>query len=228
VGPQSDPQRGHRQRACEKLIHNGHETMFDYEIIELMLFLVFKRMDTKPLAKLLIDTFGSIDKVLNASKKELLSIPGVGAQAFNAIKIIDAVVKSSLKSKILNKNTIECFEDVVKYCKVNMKNLISEEFRILFLNGMNEVIQDEIVQKGSVDAVNVYPREIVRRCIENGAKGFIMVHNHPSGDPTPSANDIYTTKKIKEAADIFNIDLQDHIIIGGDKYISFRSLRIIK
>jgi DNA repair protein RadC len=201
--------------------------MLDYEVVELMLFLVFKRQDTKPIAKALIEKFGTIDRILSASKEDLLSVHGVGEGAVYAIKIIDTVLKAALQSKIIKKSIIECFDDVLKYCKTNMKHLTSEEFRILFLNGVNEVIGDEVIQKGTVDSVGICPREIVKRCIEKGAKGFIIVHNHPSGDPTPSVNDVYVTKRIKKAADVFGIDLHDHIIIGDNKYISFRTLELL-
>ncbi|MDR0640229.1 MAG: DNA repair protein RadC [Holosporales bacterium] len=219
---------GHRERVYEKLMYNGYSTMLDYEIVELILYLVFKRQDTKPIAKTLIKRFGTVDKILSASPQDLLSIEGVGKAAVHAIKIIDAVIKSSLQSKIIKRSIIECFDDVLKYCRTNMQNLTAEEFRILFLNGVREVIGDEVVRKGTIDSVEVCPREIVRQCIEKGAKGFILVHNHPSGDPTPSVNDVYVTKRIKEAADIFGIDLHDHIVIGDCKHVSFRTLGLIE
>jgi DNA repair protein RadC len=222
------PQHGHRKRVLQRLAKHGYTSFLDYEIVEMMLFLVFKRKDTKPLAKILIEKFGTIDRIIEAPRESLMSIPGIGENAVSAFKVIDAIVKSSLQSRIIKKSIIECFDDVLKYCKASMKNLTSEEFRIILLNGINEIICDEIVQKGSIDSVNVSPREILKLCIEKGAKGFILVHNHPSGDPTPSVNDVYMTKRIQEAANVFNITLYDHIIIGMDKYISFRNLKIIK
>lgn len=218
---------GHRKRACDKLLNIGYEKLYDYEIVELMLFLIFKRKDVKPIAKELIKHFGTIDRILNASKSDLLKIDGIGESSFNAIKIINGVVLASLKSKILKKDHIECFDDVVNYCKLNMKNLISEELRVIFLNAINEVISDEVMQKGDVDSVDIYPRSIAKRCLEIGAKGIIIVHNHPSGDPTPSKNDVYTTRRISEALSIFNVNLQDHIIIGGDRFISFKTLDLL-
>jgi DNA repair protein RadC len=223
-----ESRHGHRKRVLQKLTKHGYSSFIDYEIVEMMLFLVFKRKDTKPLAKALLGKFGTIDKILGASPDSLMSIPGIGTSAVNTFKIVDAIIKSALQSRIIKKSIIECFDDVVRYCKVNMKHLTSEEFRIILLNGISEVICDEIIQKGSIDSVDVSPREILKLCIEKGAKGFILVHNHPSGDPTPSANDVYMTKRIQEAANVFNITLYDHIIIGMDKYISFRNLKIIK
>jgi DNA repair protein RadC len=219
---------GHRKRIFQKLESN-HSTLFlDYEIVEMMLFLVFKRKDTKPIAKALMEKFGTIDKILSATKDSLMEVSGVGENAVNAFKIIEIVAKSLLRSRIMKKNVIGCFDDVLRYCMLHMKNLTSEEFRILLLNGVNEIICDEIIQKGGIDSVDISPREILKLCIEKGATGFILVHNHPSGDPTPSVDDVYATKRIKEAADVFNIQLYDHIIIGIDKYISFRNLKIIK
>jgi DNA repair protein RadC len=218
---------GHRKRILEKLINHGYETLFDYEIAEIMLFLIFKRKDTKTLAKNLIKKFGTIDRILSATKEDLLSIDGIGESTFRGIKIVNAIVMASLKGRIIKKCVIECFDDVIRYCKAHMKNLLSEEFRILLLNGVNEIICDNTVYKGSIDAVNACPREIVRKCIEYGAKGLILIHNHPSGNPTPSANDVITTKRIKEATDVFGISLYDHIIIGGDRHTSFKKLRLL-
>ncbi|MDR0744518.1 MAG: DNA repair protein RadC [Holosporales bacterium] len=221
-------QKGHRARLCEKLITGANDNLLDYEIVELMLFLIIKRKDTKPIAKNLIAKFKSIDKIISASKEELLTIDGVGESTFKALRIIDAVIKSVVKSKMAKRNVVDCFEDVLNYCKCYMKNLIEEELRIIFLNSINEVIKDDIIKKGSINEIEASPRMVVKTCIENGASGFVLVHNHPSGDPTPSQDDIYVTKKIKEAAEVFNIKLHDHIIIGGDRAVSFRNLLIIK
>ncbi len=220
-------QEGHRKRACEKLINNGVDSLYDYEIVELLLFLIFKRKDVKPLAKKLLERFNTIYEILNASEEELLEIKGIGKSTITAIKIINSVFIAALKSKIIKKNHINCFEDVINYCKLNMKHLVSEELRVLFLNSINEILADEVLQKGDIDSVDIYPRNITKRSLDFGAKGVILIHNHPSGDPTPSANDIYTTNLIQKALKIFDIKLQDHIIIGGDRFISFSALNLI-
>lgn len=220
-------QEGHRKRACNKLINNGIDSLYDYEIVELLLFLIFKRKDVKPLAKELLKKFKTIDRILNANEQELLEIKGIGKSTITAIKIINSVTIAALKSKIMKKDSINCFEDVINYCKLNMKHLISEELRVLFLNSINEILIDEVLQKGDIESVNVYPRNITKRSLELGAKGIILIHNHPSGDPTPSADDIYTTHLIQKALKLFDIKLQDHIIIGGDRFISFSSLNLI-
>ncbi|MDR3224021.1 MAG: DNA repair protein RadC [Holosporales bacterium] len=218
---------GHRKRACNRLLAAGHENLFDYEIVELMLFLILKRKDVKPLAKDLINKFRSINGVLGASINQLLEINGIGEGVAMAIKIVDGIVKSSISTKMIKHNPIECFEDVLSYCKINMKHLTSEEVRIIFLNDLNNIISDEILQCGNIDSVEISPREIMKRCIESGARGIILVHNHPGGDPTPSPNDIYATKKIQEALNIIDVSIFDHIIIGGNRHISFRALSLL-
>ena len=221
-------QMGHRSRLCNRLIKASNDNLQDYEIVELMLFLIFKRKDTKPLAKTLLQKFGSIDKIISAPKGDLMKINGVGESTFKAIKIIEAVLNSVLKSRLQNRKILDCFEDVTNYCKYNMKSLTFEQLRIIFLNNMNEVIGDEVIQKGKLSDVNVDPREIVKKSIEVGASSLILVHNHPSGDPTPSVNDVYVTKKLKKAIEIFDIKLFDHIIIGNDRYVSFRNLLLLE
>lgn len=218
---------GHRQRTKEKLLEFGIENFQDYEAVELMLFLIFKRKDVKPLAKELIKRFQTIDKILDASIPDLLQIKGIGKNAAESIKIMRGVVLATLKSKAIKYTSINCLNDVIDYCKIDMKNLVMEELRVLFLNAINEIIADEILQKGDVDSVGVYPRMIAKRCIEVGAKGIILVHNHPSGDPTPSQDDVFMTKLIREALNVFEIKIHDHIIIGRDKFISLKNLALL-
>ena len=218
---------GHRQRARQKLLELGADKLQDYEMVELMLFLIFKRKDVKPLAKELLIRFKSIDKILNAPIAELIKVPGIGEKAAEAIKIINGITLLALKSRVIHRNHINCFDDVINYCKINMKNLIAEELRVLFLNAINEIIADEVMQKGDINSVNIYPRMIARRCLELGAIGVILIHNHPSGDPTPSRDDVFVTKRIKNALTVFDISLQDHIIIADNRYISFKALDIL-
>lgn len=218
---------GHRNRAREKLLTFGAENLRDYEITELMLFLIFKRKDVKPLAKDLLDKFKTIDKILDAPKSELMKVGGIGEKSSEAIKIINAIVIASTKSKVTKRLHLNCFDDVISYCKVNMKNLIAEELRVIFLNAINEIITDEVMQKGDVDSIGIYPRMIAKRCLELGAKGIIIIHNHPSGDPTPSQEDVLATNLVCEALNVFDIKVQDHIIIGGDRFISFKTLGIL-
>ena len=218
---------GHRERAREKLLNLGAEKLCDYEIVELMLFLVFKRKDVKPLAKELLNQFKSIDGILNAPKSELLKVNGIGEKAAESIKIINGVVLAAVKSKMIKRDHISCFDDVINYCKLNMKNLIAEELRVIFLNAINEIISDEVLQKGDIDSIGIYPRMVAKRCLELGAKGIILIHNHPSGDPTPSGEDVFAIKEITRALAVFDIKVQDHIIIGRNRFISFKTLDLL-
>lgn len=225
---QKELQKGHRQRLLSRLEKNDVDSLYNYEIVEMMLFLIFKRKDTKTTAKILLEKFGSIQNILKAEKDEILSVNGMGIGAYNALKTIDAIFTSILKEKIFNKPVLKCFDDVVAYCQSNMSCLSREELRIIFLNGASHIIGDEIMQKGTVDSVEIYNREVVKRCIKLGAQAIILIHNHPSGDPTPSRNDIFCTNTMVEACNVFNIHVLDHIIIGGNKYTSFKKLSLLK
>lgn len=218
---------GHRQRLISRLKNNGHESLEDYEIVEMMLFLIFKRKDTKPLAKMLLQKFGSLDRIISASKNDLLEIKGLGESSYNSIKIIEAILKSCLKHKIIKKDVIKNFQDIINYCNINMKNIRNEELRVIFIDGINQIIDDKIVRKGDSDSIDIYPKEILKICLEIESRGIILIHNHPSGDPTPSISDIRHTEKIKESCNIINVKLLDHIIIGNGRYISFRSLKLL-
>lgn len=222
-----DNKSGHRQRTIKKLIDLGPDVFYDYEILEMFLFIVIKRRDTKCIAKALLKKFGTVLNIFSALKEDLLQIDGIGESVYNAFQIVKATINLCLKDKIQKRSTLECFDNVVQYCQANMMHLRNEELRVIFLNLRSEVISDEVLQKGTIDKVGLYPREVVKKCIDKGASSVILVHNHPSGNPTPSSQDVYNTALIKEACDVFNIDLQDHIIIGNDQYVSFRQLNLL-
>lgn len=218
---------GHRQRLMQKLHKNGYEQFADYEIIEMMLFLIFKRKDTKPLAKQLLEKFKSLDGILNADVNSLSEISGVGNATCNALKIINMLVKASLKSQLYILPVIHCFSDVINYAKIHMNNLLYEEVRVICLNSKNYIIDDKIIQRGSINSVTLYPREIIKLCLQSGATGLIIIHNHPSGDPTPSLNDQYTTNKLLQACNVLDINLLDHIIVANGNYVSFKALGLL-
>ena len=219
--------RGHRQRILSKLNKYGYDHFADYEIVEMMLFLIFKRKDTKPLAKKLIEKFGSLDGILSADAQMLLETEGVGIAVYNGIKIINMLIRAALKSKMYTTPAITCLNDVIDYAKIHMVNLACEEARIICLNNKNHVIDDRVLQHGSIDSVSIYPREIIKICLQTGAKSFILLHNHPSGNPTPSLNDQYTTNKLVEVCNIIGLSLLDHIIIAGEQFTSFRALKLL-
>jgi DNA repair protein RadC len=219
-------QLGHRKRLHIKLEYN-YESLFDYEIVELFLFLVFKRKDTKTLAKLLLQKFKTMQGILNATKEDLLSINGIGNSSYQAIQIVRAVVRSVLRSKIMNQTIINCFRDVINYCKINMQFLRTEELRIIFLDGSNKVIADEVIERGTIDTVAIHTKGVLKKCIKYEAQGIIVIHNHPSGVAMPSQQDVFCTQKLREACKVFDVCLIDHIIIAGNKYVSFKNLSIL-
>ena len=216
---------GHRKRVYSKLAEKSY--MHDYEVVEMMLFLIFKRKDTKDIAKILLNKFGSIANVLNAPKHDLLEIHGIGESTYNAFSIIKAVINAYNKERIQKTDILRCYDDVLKYLHSNMNYLKYEELRILFLNNANHLIKDEVMQNGTIDSINVDSRQIIQKCIEIGAKAIILVHNHPSNDPTPSKKDITTTRLIIESCAIFDIIVVDHIIVSANRSISFRNLGLL-
>lgn len=218
---------GHRDRLRERFGSAGAESLADYEILELLLYRSIVRLDTKPIAKDLLRKFGSIAAVLGASELDLMSVNGVGAAVARDIKVVAAVAQSSLKSKIGKKTVLGSWSAVIDYCTAAMAHEKIEQFRILFLDKKNGLLADEIQQKGTVDHAPVYPREVVRRALELGSSAMILVHNHPTGDPTPSRADIDMTKTIIETAGPMGIIIHDHIIIGKDGHVSMKALQLI-
>lgn len=218
---------GHRERLRERFGSAGAVSMADYELLELLLYRFVPRVDTKPIAKDLLRKFGSISGVLGASEKELMSISRIGTNAARDIKIVAAISQSSLKSKLRDKTILGSWSAVIDYCTAAMAHEKIEQFRILFLDKKNGLLADEIQQKGTIDHAPVYPREVVRRALDLGSSALILVHNHPSGDPTPSRADIDMTKTIIETAGAMGIVIHDHIIIGKDGHASMKALRLI-
>lgn len=214
---------GHRKRLKDRFLKGGHDAIADYELLELLLFGANLRKDTKPIAKQLLADFGSFGQVLNASTEDLLKIPGMGEGAAAIIRAVSVSCDRILLEKIIERPLMTSWNDVVNHIKKNMQNLQTEQFRILFLDSKNRLTHDEVQQTGTINHVPIYPREVAKRAIELGAAAIIMVHNHPSGDPTPSADDIEITKAINQITKSLGIRLHDHIIVGGNRYLSFRS-----
>jgi len=218
---------GHRQRLKQRFLKNGAATLQDYELLELLLFLAVPRRDVKPLAKELIAKFGGFSEVINAEPARLMEIPGVGENAVIAIRLVrEGAIKLS-KDKIMGQPAISSWQALLDYCKMAMGPLKKEQFRILYLNRKNILIADELQQEGTVDHTPVYPREVIKRALELGASALILVHNHPSGDPTPSRDDIDMTKEIQEAGKKLEVLVHDHIIISKGSYSSFKSLGLL-
>lgn len=202
--------------------------MPDYELLEMILFRVHPRGDTKPLAKRLLSAFGSFAEVLNAPPQRLLEIEGVGQRAIDELKLIRAAAARLAKSEIKSKPALSSWASVLDYLRIAQGYDHVEQFRILFLDKKNNLIADEVQGRGTVDHTPVYVREVVKRALELHATALILVHNHPSGDTTPSRADIDMTKHIIDAARPLGISIHDHVIVGREGHASFRALRLIQ
>ena len=214
----------HRRRLREKFERAGASALADYELMELILFRTIPRKDVKPLAKRILETFGGdFNKAISAKRSELLKIKGVGEAVAGELKIIEAAAHKLAQARVMHKEVLSSWDALMSYCKTVMSHRETEQFRILFLDRKNILIADEEQQKGTVDHVPVYPREVVKRALELNASAMILVHNHPSGDPSPSQADIDMTVRIEDAAKAVGIEVHDHVIIGGATDFSFRS-----
>jgi DNA repair protein RadC len=218
---------GHRQRLRERFLEAGPVALADYELLELLLFPALPRSDVKPLAKTLIDRFGGFAGVINADIAALQEIPGLGLTSAIALKAVQAAIQRVLKAEMIERPILSSWQGVLDYCHVAMAHARIEEFRLLFLDRRNALIADEVQQRGTVDHTPVYPREVVKRALDLGASAIILVHNHPSGDPTPSKADIDMTREVAKAARMMGIEVHDHLIIGRGKQTSLRGLGLI-
>ena len=213
----------HRKRLRSRFMDGGATAMPDYELLELLLFRAIPRQDVKPLARLLLDTFGDFNRVISAAPARLAVVKGVGESVIQELKIVEASAQRLMRAKVMNRPVLTSWDALVDYCHTAMSHRETEQFRILFLDRKNVLIADEEQAKGTVDHVPVYPREVVKRALELNASALILVHNHPSGDPTPSDADISMTAQIQDAAQVLGITLHDHLIIGKSRELSFRA-----
>lgn len=218
---------GHRDRLRQRFRDNGGDALHDYELLELVLFRALQRKDTKPLAKDLIARFGSFSEVLNAPEERLAEVPGVGDAVIVELKLVHSAALRLMKEEVMDRPVLDSWSSVLSYCRVAMGFQAREQFRILFLDKRNRIIADEVQQEGTVDHTPVYVREVVKRALELSSTAIILVHNHPSGDPTPSKADIEMTRQIVEAAKNLGITVHDHIIVGKEGHASFRGLSLI-
>jgi DNA repair protein RadC len=218
---------GHRERLRQRFRSGGSEALPDYELLELILFSAIPRRDVKPLAKSLIARFGSFAEVLSATPERLKDVAGVGEAVITELKLVQAAGLRLAKAEIRPRTLLSSWTAVLDYCRVAMAYAEREQFRILFLDKKNGIIADEIQGEGTVDHTPVYPREVIKRALELAASAIILVHNHPSGDPTPSSADIDMTRRLIEAGDKLSIKVHDHIIIGRNGHASFRTLKLM-
>jgi DNA repair protein RadC len=218
---------GHRERLKARFRDRHGEGLADYELLELILFQAERRKDTKPLAKALLAKFGSFSEVLAAPETRLREVDGVGDAVVHALKLAHASAQRFAKDTVRGKPVLDSWTTVIDYCRTAMAFEPIEQFRILFLDKKNALIADEVQQSGTVDHTPVYPREVVKRALEVGATALILVHNHPSGDPTPSAADIAMTKQVVDIAKPLGIAVHDHIVVGKTGHSSFKGLRLL-
>jgi DNA repair protein RadC len=218
---------GHRERLRERFYAAGPEALSDYELLEMALFPALPRRDTKPLAKALLKTFGSFAEVVHAPVARLREVDGIGEASINQIKLLAAAASRVAKGEIKRKIALSSWNDVIAYCRTGMAFADKEQFRLLFLDKRNQLIADEIQQTGTIDHTPVYPREVIKRALELSATALILVHNHPSGDPTPSQADIQMTKAIVQIATPLGISVHDHIIVGKNGHASLKGMKLI-
>ena len=217
---------GHRERLRERFASAGPDALADYELLELLLFMAIPRRDIKPLAKELIDKFGSFADVI-AAPSERLKECGLTESSIVALKTVEAAALRLARAKVRDRPALSSWEAVIDYCAAKMARAETEEFRVLFLDRKNALIEDETLGRGTVDHTPVYPREVVKRALELSASALILVHNHPSGDPTPSRADILMTREIATAAKALKIEVHDHLVIGRGKHASFKALGLL-
>ncbi len=219
--------RGHRDRLRARFAEAGERGLPDYELLELVLFRSIPQRDVKPIAKALIGRFGSFAEVLGAAPERLQEIDGVGDSVSLDLKIIEAATVRLTRGALRERPVLSSWADVLAYCRAAMAFAEREEFRLLFLDKRNGLIADEVQGSGTIDHTPVYPREIVRRALELSATAIVLVHNHPSGDPTPSSADIRMTQEIIAISGPMGITVHDHIIVGRNGHASFRGLKLI-
>jgi DNA repair protein RadC len=217
-----DDLAGHRERLRARFMAGGADPLPDYELLELLLFRSLPRRDVKPIAKRLIARFGSFAEVLSAPVERLVEIDGIGESAAIDLKIAAAAAQRLTKGSVSKRQVLASWASVIEYCRAAMAFAEREEFRILFLDKRNQLIADEVQQRGTVDHTPVYPREIVRRALELSATALVLVHNHPSGDPTPSQADIRMTHDIIAISKPLGITIHDHVIVGRNGHASLK------
>lgn len=218
---------GHRERLRQRFLAGGPDALPDYELLELLLFYAIPRRDTKPLAKRLIKRFGSLAGALAAPVPALVAESDVKSNVAILLKAVEAAAIRAAREQVLNQPVLSSWDKVLDYCRASMAHDSVEQFRLLFLDSKNKIIGDEVQQRGTVNHTPVYPREVVKRALELGATAIIMVHNHPSGDPSPSKADIEMTRAVADVAAKLGITVHDHIVIARAGHASLRSMGLL-
>jgi DNA repair protein RadC len=218
---------GHRARLRARFLAGGADAVAEHELIEMVLFLALPRRDTKPIARALLARFGSYAATISASVPELLGVEGLGEAGVAALKIVQASAQRLAKAEVLYRPVLSNWDRLMEYLQAVLAREKIEQFRVLFLDNRNRLLADEAQGTGTVNHTPVYPREVVKRALELHSTAIILVHNHPSGDPSPSQEDLEMTKEIKHAANVLSIVLHDHVIVGNGKWLSFRKTGLL-
>lgn len=218
---------GHRKRLRERFLASGADGLPDYELLELVLFRALPQLDVKPIAKALIARFGSFADVISAPPERLREVEFVKDAAITEIKLVQAAALRLMKGRVINKPALSSWSALIDYIRAAMAYETKEQFRILFLDRKNVLIADEVQQQGTVDHTPVYPREVVKRALELGASAVILLHNHPSGDTTPSRADIDMTRDVAKACATVGIGVHDHLVVGRAGHASLRALGLM-
>ncbi len=225
--PSSPHWQGHRDRLRQRFQKSRGRDLSDYEVLELFLFYILPRRDTKPVAKALLEKFKTFENMAFAETKRLCEVPGIGPSAALALHVYGEMIIRQAKQKIEKAPLLDSWERVVEYCRLKDGFQTSENVHILFLNNKNQLISDEIVAEGTVDQTSFYIRNIIKRALELQACSLLLVHNHPSGDVTPSQADIEETRKLNQAAQLMGLTLHDHLVVSKEHYTSLRNMGII-
>lgn len=215
--------RDHRKRLRDRFRAGGAGAIPDYELLELILFRSIPRQDVKPLAHRLLAEFGDFNRVLSATPERLSAVKGVGEAVVTDLKIVEAGAHRLARSRVMQRQVISSWDALLDYCHTTMAHRETEQFRVLYLDCKNVLIADEEQARGTVDHVPVYPREVAKRALELNASALILVHNHPSGDPTPSQADLDMTAQIQTACAALGLTLHDHLVVGKSAEVSFRA-----
>jgi len=218
---------GHRERLRRRLLDGGAEALADYEVLEYLLFAGMRQGDTKPLAKALLAQFGSLANILNAEPAALQRVPGVGEASAAALRSVAVAARRMARSEVRGRPVLGSWQALIDYLTIDMAHLTVERVRVLYLDTRNHLILDHHVGDGSIDEAAIHPREVIRKALDVGATALIMVHNHPSGDPSPSRADIHITRQIAEAGRLMGVAVHDHVIIGRNEHVSLRSKGLI-
>lgn len=218
---------GHRERLRQRALEGDGAHLKDYELLELMLYAFIPRVDTKPIAKELLARFGTVSGVLAAPPERLMEVKGVGETAASYLRAASLLLKHAAADQIADRPVISNWAALLNYVKLALRHEKSEQARVLYLDRKNKLIADEIAGRGTVDHAPIYPREIARRALELSASAVILVHNHPSGDPTPSRADIDLTREIEKALAPLEIKVHDHLVVGATETISMKAKGLI-